>query len=224
MNFLSHYYFDKDKENPYEVFGMVLPDLLKNTDKSWNIHPEKSQQKTLANPNQEAILVGWKRHLEVDKLFHSSDFFKHHQHQIKLAIREVIVGSPVKPFFLGHISVELLLDNLLILEKLVSVENFYKQLAMVDPDEIKLFLQTNRIYDQDKFLRFFERFVSEEYVYSYADEAKITYALKRICMRLWPEPFTVAQETAITNRLIDYKKKLREDFIIIFDQIDAQIN
>lgn len=224
MNFLSHYYFDKDKTNSYEVFGMLLPDLLKNADKSWSIHPEKNESLFSTNKNQTAILSGWKRHLEVDRIFHNSAFFKHHQHQIKLAIREEIIGSSVKPFFLGHIGLELLLDNLLISEKLISIELFYYHLANVNEDEIKLFLKINRISNEEKFLHFFQRFVKDQYVYSYADEAKITYALKRICMRLWSDPFTIEQEIAITERLINYKSKLREDFIIIFDQIDAQIN
>lgn len=224
MNFLSHYYFDRTKESPYEIFGMLLPDLLKNADKSWKIHPEKKEEIFTSRPHQTAILKGWKRHLAVDEIFHSSYFFKHHQHQIKLDIREEIIGSPVKPFFLGHISLELLLDNLLITENLVSIKKLYQLLEQVDISEIKLFLDLNRISEQEKFLRFYNGFLKDKYLYSYAEEPKITYALKRICMRLWENPFTFEQELAITKRLVIYKKKLREDFIIIFDQIDAQIN
>ncbi|HTN21486.1 MAG TPA: hypothetical protein VL125_13475 [Pelobium sp.] len=223
MNFLSHYYFDRTKENPYEVFGMVLPDLLKNADKTWNVHPEKHSI-LVSSPRQNNIITGWKRHLEVDRIFHNSEFFKYHQHQIKLSIREVISSSPVKPFFLGHIGLELLLDSLLISEKLISIEKFYIKLASIEEEEIRLFLQLNLITDQDKFFRFFNNFVAEKYLYNYADESKIAYALKRICMRLWTNPFTPEQEVAITQCLVDYKKELREDFIIIFDQIDAQIN
>jgi hypothetical protein len=222
MNFLSHYYFDREKENPYEVFGMVLPDLLKNANKDWNVHPEKHN--LITNNCQSNILIGWKRHLEVDKIFHNSEFFKYHQHQIKLRFREVINGSAVKPFFLGHIGLELLLDSLLISEKLISIEKFYVQLAKIDEEEIKLFLRLNLITEQEKFFKFFNNFVEEKYLYSYADEGKIAYALKRICMRLWTNPFTDEQEIALTHCLVDYKKKLRDDFIIIFDQIDAQIN
>ncbi len=203
---------------------MLLPDLIKNADKNWTIHPEKHSGKFLTNTNQEAILKGWKRHLEVDRIFHSSSFFLHHQHQIKLVLREELLNSPVKPFFLGHISLELLLDSILIAEKLLSIEKLYSQLALVKESEIRIFLQLNKIANEDKFLAFFDRFIKEQYLYSYADDKKITYALKRICMRLWENPFSEEQETAITDRLIKYKIKLREDFIIIFDQISAQIN
>lgn len=224
MNFLSHYYFDRAINNPYAVFGMLLPDLIRNADKTWIIHPEKHKERFSINVNQESILRGWKRHLEVDRLFHDSDFFKHHQHQIKLTIRECITGSPVKPFFLGHISLELLLDNLLISEGLVSINNLYIHLDKIDDDEIDLFLSLNGITDRQRFHNFFENFKKEKYLYSYADVDKITYALKQICKRLWPHPFTSEQEKALTLHLTAYKRKLSTDFIAIFDQIDGLIN
>ena len=33
MNFLSHFYFDRNTTDPHQVIGMVLPDLLKNANK-----------------------------------------------------------------------------------------------------------------------------------------------------------------------------------------------
>ena len=41
MNFLSHYYFDRTETNCYHILGTVLPDLLKNADKTIVLHPEE---------------------------------------------------------------------------------------------------------------------------------------------------------------------------------------
>lgn len=224
MNFLSHYYFDKTKTDAYEVLGMVLPDLLKNADKTWNIHPEKIEATFINHQQHTAILTGWKRHLEVDRLFHDSTFFKHHQHQIKLQIKESIKGSPVKPFFLGHISLELMLDSLLLSKKLIDAEHFYHLLSAVDRTILSDFLKINGIANIGRFFHFFDSFIKEKYLYSYINPEKITYALRRICMRLWKEPFTLEQETTLTHCLLNYKKNLSEEFIFIFDMIDAQIN
>lgn len=224
MNFLSHYYFDRHTDNPYEVLGMLLPDLVKNADKNWSLHPEKNRKRFLVNSNQLSLLNGWSRHLEVDRIFHGSAFFLHHQHQIKLLLKKELAHSPVKPFFLGHISLELLLDSILIADNLVSIKKLYEHLERISENEIILFLNLNNVADPDKFIRFYNKFLEAKYLYSYSEDHKITYALKRICMRLWPNPFDEVQETAITKRLNTYKKKLREDFIIIFDQIDAQLN
>ncbi len=224
MNFLSHYYFDRKNTNPYEVLGIILPDLMKNANKNWNLHPERNENLYQSLPHQKSILKGWKRHLKVDQLFHNSDFFKHHQHQIKLVLRDILKDSPVKPFFIGHISLELLLDSLLITEKLISVDVFYQHLNAIEKEELDLFLNLNKINDKDQFYKFFTNFKKERYVYSYADESKIAYALRRICMRIWENPFSLEQENTITERLIKYKKSLSEEFIIIFDEIDTQLN
>lgn len=223
MNFLSHYYFDKAKTNSYEIVGMVLPDLLKNADKSWIAHPEKHEH-LFKSDDHLALLKGWKRHLTVDQLFHNSTFFKHHQHQIKLRIRENLEGSPVKPFFLGHISLELMLDSLLMTHQMINVDQFYKHLEQVENHILEEFLLLNGINNTDRFLHFFELFKKEKYLFSYINPEKITYALRRICVRLWKNPFTLEQETALTYSLLDYKKNLSEDFIFIFEMIDAQLN
>src|ERR1700749_3218337 len=103
MNFLSHYYFDRHVTNCYHILGIVLPDLLKNADKSIVLHPEK-----LHHPNKavNTIIQGWNKHLEVDRYFHSSDFFLTRSHELKNLLTPAIEGSPVKPFFLGHIALE----------------------------------------------------------------------------------------------------------------------
>ncbi|MBK0382967.1 hypothetical protein I5M32_08340 [Pedobacter sp. SD-b] len=223
MNFLSHYYFDRHNHNPYEVLGMVLPDLIKNADKSWNIYPEKNSS-LFKDEDQKSLLKGWKRHLKVDQLFHGSTFFLHHQHQIKLLIRNAIAGSPVKPFFLGHISLELMLDSLLLTEDLINAQHFYGLINEVNEETLKQFIYQNGIGDTDRFFHFFNIFKKEKYLFSYTNPEKITYALERICKRLWKDPFTEEQKNTLTKSLILYKSKLSEEFLHIFELIDSQLN
>src|SRR6476661_8863886 len=110
MNFLSHYYFDQTTADPYQVLGVVLPDLLKNADKSANIHPEK-QPHLFEAAELHNILKGWQRHLQVDKLFHNSEFFVKHTGILKNELKPILVESPVRPSFLAHIAIELMLDH-----------------------------------------------------------------------------------------------------------------
>ena len=224
MNFLSHFYFDRYNRNPYETLGCLLPDLVKNTDRKWNIYPEKLNPEVFSNYSHQQILSGWKKHLQVDKLFHSSEFFLHHQHQLKQSLKVILNGSPVKPFFLAHIGVELLLDSLLINLGKIDVDNLYHQLTQVDEDVLNQFLQINRIEDVQRFDKFYKSFMKEKYLWSYADDHKISYSLKRICLRIWDHPFSADQENELTAVLGDYKIKLSQDFIFIFDFIAAKLN
>ena len=221
MNFLSHYYFDRDESNCYHILGTVLPDLLKNADKTIVLHPEKLQH-TANNIN--AIITGWNKHLAVDRYFHSSDFFLHHSHQLKLLFAPVIEGSPVKPFFLGHIGLELILDNLLLTTQKLSVQNFYDQLEGCNNELIAEFLAFAELKDDTRFFKFFSGFKSSAYLHTYAETLQVAYALKRICMRVWTNPFTDTQETAISEVVLAYRQMLLPDFMDIFKEIETKLS
>lgn len=220
MNFLSHFYFDRDTDNCYHVLGTVLPDLLKNADKSIVLHPEK-----LSHPDPEVLsmIEGWKKHLEVDRYFHSSEFFLFHSHQLKLLLLPAIDGSPVKPFFLGHIALELILDNLLLTTQKITADGFYKHLSGCDDKVINEFLTFAGLKNTAVFFTFYDDFKKSKYLFTYAKTREIAYALKRICMRVWKDPFTPANEVEMNTVLIAYRARLLDNFISIFEEIDQKL-
>lgn len=220
MNFLSHYYFDRDTTNCYFTLGTVLPDLLKNADKTIVLHPEYLVH-TDARVN--SIIAGWNKHLLVDKYFHSADFFLTHSHNLKNLLAPVITESPVKPFFLGHIAIELILDNLLITTNEIKVSEFYDHLDSCEDDVIREFLDFAGMKNPDVFFRFHAEFKRSRYLNTYINIEQITYALKRICMRVWRNPFTPQQEAAMTTILLDYRLGLMANFKSIYHEIGAKL-
>lgn len=220
MNFLSHYYFDRDVTNCYHILGTVLPDLLKNADKTIVLHPEKLQH---PDDKVNCIIQGWNKHLEVDRHFHSSDFFKTHSHQLKKMLVPVIEGSPVKPFFLGHIAVELILDNLLITTQKITVDDFYNHLQSCEQPQIAAFFNLAGLKDNTTFFKFFEKFKTDRYLHTYAETHQIVYALKRICMRIWQHPFTEVHETGMEEVIAAYRALLLPDFMGIFNEIGTKL-
>jgi hypothetical protein len=220
MNFLSHFYFDRNTDDCYHILGTVLPDLLKNADKTVIIHPEKLHH---SNSAINSIIQGWNKHLEVDRYFHSSDFFITHSHLLKKAFLPAIEGSPVKPFFLGHIALELLLDNLLLTTHKVTAESFYDHLDSCDTSVIDEFLTFAGLSNTEFFLKFYEKFKRRRYLFTYAETKEIAYALKRICMRVWADPFTPGQEAEMTLVLFAYRASLYSNFMSIFDEIEEKM-
>jgi len=221
MNFLSHYYFDRDGTNCYHTLGTVLPDLLKNADKTIVLHPEKLHH---VNASVNFIIDGWNKHLAVDRYFHSSDFFLTHSHQLKKLLAPTIEGSPVKPFFLGHIALELILDNLLITTGKITAHNFYDHMMGCDHEIIQEFLTFAGLKDTTRFFRFFDGFKRDGYLHTYAETSQIAYALKRICMRVWQNPFTPEHEAAMNAILADYRSHILGDFMSVFDEIELKLN
>ncbi|WEA03091.1 hypothetical protein [Mucilaginibacter sp. SJ] len=220
MNFLSHFYFDRDTNNCYHVLGTVLPDLLKNADKNIILHPEKLHH---IDNEVNSIIAGWNKHLDVDRYFHSSAFFTTRSNELKKLLAPALINSPVKPFFLGHIALELIIDNLLLTTGKISVSEFYNHLAGCREDKIRSFLIFAGLEDTAVFFKFYESFKKSQYLHTYAETHQIAYALKRICMRVWKNPFTPEQEVIMDDILSIYREEMLDDFMLIFEEIDAKL-
>jgi hypothetical protein len=200
-----------------------LPDLTANAQKDWKLYPQKNPELFKNDINLKAILGGWNRHLAVDKYFHNSIFFTTHSQQLSAKLRPILRNSPVKAYFLAHISLELLLDGLLLKNNKVSTEAFYSHLAACDVKKITEFLELNLVEDTQPFTLYFERFCSSAYLNSYRETEKIAYALHRICLRVWPESLTEAEQVEITKVLVAYQDELAPVYLEIFNEISAAL-
>lgn len=223
MNFLSHFYFDKTTPNSNIVTGTVLPDLVKNANKSWNLYPEKNEALFKISTPSNDLLIGWKRHLKVDLLFHSSTFFTQQTTVLKQLLLPILSDSPVRPSFLAHIGLELVLDHLLVTENQIDIHQFYEHLNSVDDNLLDDFLQQNGIGDTEKYFKFLNSFKTSRYLFSYQNLENISYALQRICMRLWVHPFSEQTIAQLTEQLMVYKAALRNNYLSIFDEIEIKL-
>lgn len=223
MNFLSHYYFDRTSNDPNVVMGTVLPDLIKNAAKETNLYPQKNEFLFKGNPDEESLLLGWKRHLAVDLLFHSSNFFLEKTTELKQLIKPIIENTAVRPSFLAHIGLELLLDHLLVEHNLVQVNHFYDKLEAVKKESLSDFIEHCNLKNPEVFFNFLTKFISSKYLLSYQKLENISYALNRICMRLWPETLNEKQLQQLTLTLGIFKAILEKDYMDIFEEIKERL-
>lgn len=223
MNFLSHYYFDRLSDDANVVMGTVLPDLIKNASKEANLYPQKNEFLFKGNPAEEGLLAGWKRHLAVDLYFHSSNFFFEKTAELKQLIKPIVENTHVRPSFLAHIGLELLLDHLLIEGNHIRVDGFYDKLQGVKQENLSDFLAHCGLKDQEVFFKFLENFITSKYLLSYQKLENISYALNRICMRVWPETLDEIHLQALTIQLEEFKMTLRQDFMDIFKEITLKL-
>lgn len=223
MNFLSHFYFDRNSEDSHLILGSVLPDLIRNARNDWKIRPEKNAQSYIIPSHENSILEGWRRHLEVDRHFHNSDFFNAHTALIKKAIVPALKNSVVRPSFFAHIALELFLDSLLLTKSHIQTNSFYDHLRNSDRIALNRFLEINKIDDTAYFFKFFDRFIKSKYLDSYREIDHIVYALNRICMRLWDKPLNENELHELTEILNTYHDKHLGDYMDIYEYIDRKI-
>ena len=224
MNFLSHYYFERYSHNPELVLGSVLPDLIKNADKGINVLPQKFEDRFTNNPKLQSIYHGWMRHMETDRYFHNAPFFYEHTHALKLVHAPTVEGTPIRPSFLSHIALELLLDHLLLQHNWVHESDFYECLAEADRDITDKFLKLSGVQETGFFFTYFNSFMRAQYVGSYREFDQITFAIINICRRLCDVSLTADQKEKMTSAIIDYAGKLDGNFQPIFDEIRAQLS
>ncbi len=224
MNFLSHYYFDRNSPDPNQVLGSVLPDLLKNANKFWNLHPDKKTDHYSESEILKSIHNGWQRHIFVDNYFHGSEFFVNHTRKIRTEIAPILVNSPVRPFFLAHIGLEIMLDSLLLTRKIANPHHFYRHLSTTDRPSVDRFLQINQLEDTQIFFNFLDKFIEINYLHSYLDAENIMFALNNICKRIWDNPLNKIEIAQLTVVFDNYMQELQNSFMDIFAEIDEVLN
>jgi len=188
VNFLSHYYFERHAPHPERVLGALLPDLLRNVDKGYVFHPRRHEARLFADARTRQISEGWYGHVEVDRVFHNSAFFLDHCRALRRELVPLLGHLPVRPSFMAHIAIELLLDQLLMRDGLADPAEMYERLDRADRSAIRKYLTVLGGVDIDLFLQFYENFVAARYVLEYAVDANIARALFSICRRVWDFP------------------------------------
>lgn len=223
MNFLSHYYFERYATDSLQVLGSILPDVLKNVNKKYAIHIHKHEGQLDSFPEFNGLLYGWKNHIEVDRLFHNTPFFYYHTHQLRLIITPLIADLPIRATFLAHISLELLLDHLLIDKRLLSVERFYEYLGAINRSVLERYFKIIGTVDLEKFFTFYDQFLASKYIFEYSNIANLPKALFNICKRIWDFDVRPCHLEALTSALEKYKQTHLGNFQIVFSDIQQKL-
>lgn len=213
MNFLSHYYLDHDVDDSLFVVGASTPDLLSIFDRKIKFkegHISKRVQDSEVTAEQQSFYQGVIRHFQVDKLFHSSDFFHEETTQLSHKLREAFPDADIqRSFFLAHILLELTLDRLLIQKDESLLYQFYHHFDRCTPQRIKKLTGwlagTDALTSYDAFLR---KFTRDQHLYRYKDWSYIIFVLKRILRRVGIFEYAYLDSRAFMSFLFAYESDL----------------
>ena len=112
MNYLSHYYFDRDENNKYYNLGLILPDLARAHIAKLRINPYKNI--TFTTKEISSINDGCNKHFASDRKFHNWMTFVELTNKATDLIRESGDKDINRDYFITHIMVEILLDKILL--------------------------------------------------------------------------------------------------------------
>lgn len=184
MNYFAH--GRSFTHDPYFLAGTAIPDWLSIVDRQVRATAKRANELIDdADPRVAALAAGVVQHHRDDDWFHQTTAF----HELNVAftgrIRTLLSGDDgFRPAFLGHILVELLLDAELIAQQPERLDEYYQVLATVDPEIIQATVNRMAARSTDRLAPLLPRFLSERFLYDYADDGKLLHRLNQVMRRV----------------------------------------
>jgi hypothetical protein len=214
MNYLAHALSSLD--DPYFTAGTAMPDWLAVVDRRVRLRAkwvEGFQQD--ADPATAAVARGVRQHLRDDAEFHAGKAFAELAWELTVAARKTLHEEcGLRPNFLGHLLVEVLLDAALAAEDVSRVERYYQTLEAVDPHRVEA--AVNRIGRRSTRLLapFIPRFLAERILWDYLEDGKLMKRLNQVMRRVNLSPLSesfVHLLPQARRRVAERKDELLED-------------
>lgn len=183
MNFLTHYYCDSKKGDPFYNLGLAMPDLMSMFKRGWKIN-NKLMKHSLSG-NLLSIADGISQHLLADQYFHQSEFFLRNTATIKqLFLQNNVKYRGTHYLFLAHLLLEICIDRLIVKQFPQVVIDFYDDMASIQANKVNNFFVEIGLHVPEGFFVFYERFVKEKFLYHYDDIEKIVFMYNRILTKV----------------------------------------
>ena len=199
MNYLTHYLIDHKNSNPNYNFGLALPDLVNIAKRGWR---PLNHSFPVQNHNVNDIYAGFQQHFAADASFHNSHIFDTNTRRLRLELEKMGLNQPgIKLFFVAHVLLEMMIDRHIIKTRPGIAAQFYTDLSIVTNDDILSFFNASGNVLPDRFFEYFNRFKEFQYLYRYADDEGIFFALNRLLKRTGQPEFEQPRESAL-NQLV----------------------
>ncbi len=225
MNYLSHYYFDKEDERPHYILGLIFPDLIRTFNRNrvrkqvieehWEVEIQDLQE-------------GVNKHHRIDKLFHSSEFFKTYNKKAFKQLQEIeLEGITKYKHFVSHVLIEMLLDRLLLKEDLNTADAFYFKLNSIDKYVLGDYFNAFPYLYQKKmnfeyFWNFIQRFRSSEFLYDYQHNEGMILRLNGVMQRITKQTFTTADEVKLSLYIDGLEEELKGVYKGVFEALNTE--
>lgn len=184
MNYFAHAIHFLD--DPYFVAGTAVPDWLTVADRRVRLRRRHlTGATTRADPILNAVARGIVQHLDDDARFHESRAFVELSMAISAAARDFLQEpSGMRPAFLGHLLVEVLLDAALIAAKPDRLDAYYRLLDQVDPAVVEAKVNMMAPGPTERLAGMIAAFCRERILWDYLDDATLLKRLNQVMRRV----------------------------------------
>jgi hypothetical protein len=199
MNYFTHgRHFLHD---PYFLAGTAIPDWLNVADRRVRVRRKHAEVWTgHRDPHFAAIVRGVVQHHHDDDWFHRTPAFAELSWSFTAAIRDALAPDDgLRPSFLGHILVEMLLDAVLIAEAPQQLEAYYGALAAVDPHRVQAAVNRVAPRKTDRLANLIPRFLTARFLFDYQDDTGLLSRLNGVLARVKLAPLPASFLTLLPD-------------------------
>lgn len=226
MNFISHYFLDKELDDSCFFIGISTPDLLSVFDRAIRLKENRLPllMENEATPEEVSFYNGVLRHFEVDALFHSSPFFHEETARISQLMRQTFPGFGFhRLFFVSHVLFELLLDKILIDQHPDLLPAYFSYFEQQKPAYISQLTQWVTRTEIPGYEKYYEKFVQRKHLYLYSDWKYVIYVLKRILQRVRVAKFGYLDDPRFFTVIRAYEEELTDRCFLAFSDYTHQL-
>lgn len=184
MNYFAH--GRRFLDRPYFLAGTAVPDWLNVVDRKCRCRSKKAQPLVdSANPLEAEVAAGIVQHHADDDWFHRTEEFNRLQWDFTKRIRDHLgKDSGLRPSFLGHILVELILDSVLMEDDPDELDAYYSAFNEIDPVAVQRTVERIAGRPADRLDWFIGKFVEVRFLEDYPDDEKLVYRLNQVMQRV----------------------------------------
>lgn len=196
MNYFAHAYMfladprEKYGADPYLAVATGIPDMLTVVDRSVRLR-RRHVDPYWDDPNSIVVATarGVAQHLADDAQFHRTEVFARLSLDLTISIRDRLAEtSSLRPRFLGHILLEVLLDATLIARMPERLEWYYAAVQSVDAQKIEDAVNRMAARRTDRLAAMIEAIPQVRFLSDYADDDRLWMRMNQVMHRVKLEP------------------------------------
>ena len=184
MNYFAHgrNYVD----SPWFLAGTAVPDWLNVVDRKVRARKRMALEYVDHEDAELAqVAQGIVQHHHDDDWFHRTAAFAELSWQFTVEIRDLLgQDAGLRPSFLGHILVELLLDSVLSQRQPAQLDAYYAALEKLDAERVTSAVETITGKGVERLTVLLPRFNAERFLYDYADDERLLFRLNGVMKRV----------------------------------------
>ena len=213
MNYFAHALPFLDR--PPFVAGTGVPDWLTVIDRRVRLRARHAEAFCDdPDPCVAAVAAGVLQHLRDDARFHASRAFAETSLELTVRVRDALgADTGMRPAFLGHLLVELLLDAALVADDPERLTEYYRVLGEVAPDRVEAAVNRMAPCPTERLGVFIGLFLRERVLWDYLEDDKLWVRLNQVMRRVGlaalPDDFTTLLPAA-RKRVAERKDALLE--------------